>query len=285
MSLHEMSSSASVSAVSRPKRCRYRLQVAYDGASYHGWQKQKDRQGQWLRTVQGTLEDAVVRALQQPITLVGASRTDAGVHALGQVAQFDAATRIPVRNIAAAINARLVDDIEVRDAMIVQGDFNAIGQAVEKEYVYRIYHGRFRPLHLRKYVYHGWRTLEVDRMNAAAAILVGEHDFTAFASAGSPRVCNVRRIYHCRMEQLPQEQEYQMTIRGNGFLYNMVRIVAGTLTEVGRGAMPVEQVSRALQERDRRLAGPTLPPEGLWLRWIRYPGDPAGEAISGPVTV
>lgn len=277
MTLHEMPLKLASAGSDEPVRRRYRLLVAYDGASYHGWQKQRDRQGQWLRTVQGTLEEAVIRALQQPITLVGASRTDAGVHALGQVAQFDAATRIPVKNIAAAINARLVDDIEVRDAAIADDGFNAIGQAQEKEYLYRIYHGRFRPLHLRKYVYHGWRTLDVDRMNAAAALLVGEHDFSAFASAGSPRLCNIRTIYHCRMEHLPQEQEYQMTIRGNGFLYNMVRIVAGTLLEVGRGAMPVEQVTHAIQRRDRRLAGPTLPPQGLWLRWIRYPGDPPKE--------
>ncbi len=251
-------------------RQRYRLVVAYDGAAFHGWQKQRTPEGEWLRTVQGELEASAIAALQQPVKVVGASRTDAGVHALGQVAQFDAATRIPVERIPDAINARLAEDVEVLSACVASPRFDAISGAVTKQYRYRILCSPHRPLHLRKYVYHSWWKLDVNQMNAAAAKLVGEHDFTSFCAAGSPRLSNVRTIFAARVEDVSADHEIHLVISANGFLYNMVRIIVGTLVEVGRGAMPPEQVDQALMEKNRRLAGPTLPPEGLWLEWVKY---------------
>jgi len=257
-------------APSEPERQRYRLVVAYDGTNFHGWQKQKTEAGVWLRTVQGELEVAVMAAVQQPVRLIGASRTDSGVHALGQVAQFDAATRIPVCRLADAINARLEEDVEVVSAAKVPPKFDAISGARAKQYRYRILCSRRRALHLRNYVYRCWWKLDVEAMNAAAQILVGEHDFTGFCAAGSPRLSNVRTVFACAAEAGEPPNEIHIVISGNGFLYNMVRIIAGTLVEVGRGAMPVAQVAQALAEKNRRLAGPTMPPEGLWLEWVRY---------------
>ena len=259
-----------------PRPQRYCLTVAYDGFAFSGWQKQKDTSSNpsstgWRRTVQGVLEEAVGVALQQPVNVVGASRTDAGVHALGQTVMFDALTRIPLNRLAQAINARLPEDVEVRDARLVVRNFNVIGDAQSKQYRYHIYNASSRPLHRRRYAYHCWWQVDVESMNQAAARLLGTHDFTAFAGAGSPRQSNVRTIHHCHVSRDVRNDEIHMVVAANGFLYNMVRILAGTLLEVGRGAMPVAQITRALDEKDRRLAGPTLPPQGLWLEWIRYP--------------
>ncbi len=261
-----------------PVRLRYRLTVAYDGTLFHGWQKQKlPSSGEWLRTAQGVLEEAAARATKQPVTLVGASRTDAGVHALGQTAQFDAATRIPISNMAAAINSRLPPDMEVRTAVVAAPDFQAIGGAVSKQYRYRIFNSSARPLHRRNYVYHCWWPLDVEAMNAAAKRLEGEHDFTSLAGMGSPRQTNVRTIFSCAVSRDVANEEVHIVVSGSGFLYNMVRILAGTLLEVGRGAMEPQEMDAMLTGCDRRLAGPTLPPEGLWLEWIRYAGDAVDE--------
>ncbi len=264
-------------------RLRYRLTVAYDGTLFHGWQKQRTPDGgEWLRTAQGVLEDAVARATKQPVTVVGASRTDARVHALGQTAQFDAATRIPIANMAAAINSRLPADLEVREAMIADPDFQAIGGARSKQYRYRIFNSSTRPLHRRNYVYHCWWPLNIEAMNAAAQHLVGEHDFTSLAGAGSPRQSNVRTIFACEVTRDQTNDEVHIVVSGNGFLYNMVRILAGTLLEVGRGAMLPDEMPPMLVGCDRRLAGPTLPPQGLWLEWIRYDDTPSSSSSPSP---
>lgn len=249
---------------------RYLMRLAYDGSQFHGWQKQKTKEGLWLRTVQGVVEEAVAQALAQPIRLVGASRTDSGVHALGQVAQFDAATAIPVERLAAAINARLPEDVEVLEVRLAPKGFDCINAARAKQYRYRIFTSPHRPLHRRNYVWHCWWDLDVERMNAAAQRLVGEHDFSSFTSAGSPRQSNVRTIFECRVEKQAALEEVHVVVCGNGFLYNMVRIIAGTLVEVGRGQFSPEDIDRILAARDRQAAGPTLPPQGLWLEWIRY---------------
>jgi tRNA pseudouridine38-40 synthase len=296
----------------QPARRRYRLVVAYDGTLFHGWQKQHPPGCEPLRTVQGVVEAAVVEALQQPINLVGASRTGAGVHAQGQVAQFDAATRIPISRLAAAINSRLPEDVEILTAAEAAPDFEAINQARNKQYRYRVFNAIHRPLRQRNYVYHYWHNLDVAKMNAAAVRLVGRHDFASFTAAGHERLTTVRTIHACVVEEydgdgldtlapgkppippseaalvipaptkasggsglpaLPREREVHIIVQGDGFLYNMVRIIAGTLLEVGRGAVEPEAVDRALAGCDRRLAGPTLPPQGLCLEWIRYGDD------------
>jgi tRNA pseudouridine38-40 synthase len=254
-----------------PPMRRFKLTVAYDGYGFHGWQKQVDRETREpIRTVQGVLEQAAREVFKQPITLVGASRTDAGVHAIGQAAMFDAATRIPVERIPLALNARLPTTIDVRAAEVVRDGFQVIGDVTSKQYRYRIWNHAHRPLGLRAMVYHYWHPLDPTRMNEAARRLVGEHDFAAFAAAGHNRQTTVRTIHDCRVETPPIGPEVHVVVSSNGFLYNMVRIIAGTLIEIGRGHWPPERIDALLASGDRHAAGPTAPPQGLVLEWVRY---------------
>ncbi len=259
---------------------RYKLTIAYDGASFHGWQKQVPPDGHKpIRTVQGVLEDALTRLLQQRITLTGSSRTDTGVHALGQVAHMEAATRIPIERLTKAINGRLPADIEVREAKPVDRTFHAIRGAVNKQYRYCVWNHDHRPLHRRKYVYHCWVDLDDAKMADAAARLVGTHDFEGFASAHHGRSTTVRTIFDCKVVR--EGDEVQFVVQGSGFLYNMVRIIAGTLIEVGRGRFEPGVVNEVLATQNRGLAGPTLPPEGLWLEWIEHqPVDPYSDEFA-----
>ncbi len=263
---------ADVSATPRdPDLQRYKLTLAYDGALFHGWQKQEPPPPEApLRTVAGVVEDRLRHVLQQPIKLVGASRTDTGVHARGQVAHFDARPLIPLERMAAAINARLPDDIEVLNVEAAPPTFDAISGARAKQYRYRIHHDARRPLDKRHHVWHCWIDLDVAKMHEAARHLVGEHDFAAFAAAGHNRATTVRTIFDCTVERDAASPEVHIVVQGNGFLYHMVRILAGTLVEVGRGRWPPDEVTRILASLDRAQAGPTLPPNGLWLEWIRY---------------
>jgi tRNA pseudouridine38-40 synthase len=249
---------------------RYKLTLAYDGSDFHGWQIQKPPAPEEnpVRTVAGVVQSALNYALQQPVKLVGASRTDAGVHARGQVAHFDAATRIPLDRLAAAINSRLPQDIEVMQAERVDPTFNAIRDAKNKQYRYRLFNGEHRLLELRHVVWHCWYELDVDRMNQAAQRLIGAHDFAGFAAIDHNRTTTVRSIFTCRVDR--EGPQIHIVVQGDGFLYNMVRIIAGTLVEVGRGRLDPHGIDRVLETRDRRLAGPTLPPNGLCLDWVRY---------------
>ncbi|MBI1336314.1 MAG: tRNA pseudouridine(38-40) synthase TruA [Phycisphaera sp.] len=255
---------------STPITQRYKLTLAYDGSAYHGWQKQEPPDGEPLPTVAGVVEQAIIHTLAQPINLVGASRTDTGVHALGQSAHFDAVSRVPVERLAHAINSRLPDDIEVRSAEIADPGFDAIRGAIEKQYRYRIFNSSRRPLDRRNYVYHCWHNLDIDRMNEAAQKLVGTHDFEGLSAAGHGRTSTVRTVFACHAEKHTQLDEIHIVVRGDGFLYNMVRILSGTLLDVGRGRFGPDVADRILATADRREAGPTLPPTGLWLEWIRY---------------
>ncbi|XAM00391.1 tRNA pseudouridine(38-40) synthase TruA [Phycisphaeraceae bacterium D3-23] len=254
---------------------RYKLTLAYDGSAFHGWQKQNPPGEEPLRTVQGELEAVLVRLLNTPtymLGLLGASRTDSGVHALGQVAQFDAHTPIPTERLAKAINARLPEDMEVRTAEVAVPGFDCIGGVTNKQYRYRIFNAEHKPLWQRNAVYHCFgAVLDVVRMQDAARRLVGKHDVEGFAAAGHGRADTVRSIYDCQVfTDVAYPNEIHITIQGSGFLYNMVRIIAGTLIEVGRGRFDPDQIDRVLDTADRRLAGPTLPPQGLCLEWIRY---------------
>lgn len=252
---------------------RYRLTVRYDGFEFHGWQKQGCEE-QPLRTAQGVLESAVSRAVRQPVTLIGASRTDAGVHALGQVAAFTAETTIPAERLHDAINRFLPEDIAVAAAREVEPGFDPIAMAQRKAYRYTIHNASVRPVFERHRVYHCWHALDERAMHAAAQHLVGTHDFASFANAHHGRDSTVRTIFSCSVDR--QGERLTMDVCGSGFLYHMVRIIIGTLVEVGRGALAVEQVPRILAARDRAQAGPTLDAAGLCLMWIRYPGDEAG---------
>lgn len=256
------------------------MTLAYDGSGFHGWQKQEPPGRAPLRTVQGEVEQVLMRLLRTPretLHFFGASRTDTGVHARGQVAQFDAATPIPIERLVRALRDHLPDDIDVRDLALAPPDFDAIRGARHKQYRYTIWNSLEKPLGLRHQVYHAFVTLDVPRMAQAAALLVGTHDFAGFSAAGHGRTTTVRTIFRC--EVVAEGQQIQFIVEGNGFLYNMVRIIAGTLVEVGRDRLSLERVHAAVTTGDRRLAGPTLGPEGLCLEWIRY-APTAEEAAS-----
>jgi len=248
---------------------RYMLTIAYDGTAFHGWQKQTPPECEPLRTVAGVVEDALRHVLRQPLDLVGASRTDAGVHAQGQVAHFDADTSIPLEKIASAVNSRLPNDVEIRSAQIAPARFDAISDATSKQYRYRIFNTAQRPLDKRHTVYHCWTPLDITLMSDAAARLVGTHDFEGFAAAHHGRTTTVRTVLRCEV-LTTDAPEVHIVVEGTGFLYNMVRIIAGTLVEVGRGRFTPDVVDRILQSHDRRQAGPTLPPQGLCLEWIKH---------------
>ena len=256
---------------------RYRLIVAYEGTDFHGWQKQEPAGESPLRTVQGVLEETVRNVMREPIILNGASRTDAGVHARGQVAAFTSDKEIDPERIARAITARLPDDVQVQHAEFVSEDFDPISQARSKCYSFDYAHGRppacWPPLFDRRTTYRIHHDLDPTLMNEAASYLVGEHDFQAFAQKQHGRDNTIRTIFNCQVFKTGPHR-IRLEVTGSGFLYNIVRIIAGTLREAGRGHFSPEQVSEALRTGNRRLAGPTLPPEGLCLQWIHYgPGE------------
>jgi tRNA pseudouridine38-40 synthase len=254
---------------------RYRLTIAYDGTDFHGWQKQDPPGAEPLRTVQLVMERAVADVVRQEISVVGASRTDAGVHALGQVVAFSCDKDFEPAKLAAALNARLPDDAQVRDADVAADDFSPISEAIAKGYRYRIAWGRGkpgdlpRPLFARATTY--WTPYELDpvRMNEAARRLIGEHDFASFTRKNHDRESTVRTVHDCQVTATGMRR-LRVDVSGDGFLYNMVRIIAGTLVEIGRGRIEPSAVGDILAAADRAAAGPTLPPEGLCLMWVKY---------------
>ncbi len=262
---------------------RYKLTVAYDGTNFHGWQKQQSstvsdepvaaEPTPEIRTVQGVLEQAIRETVREPVRILGASRTDARVHALGQVAAFTTTREIPVDRLPQAISSRLPEDVQVRAAEIVSESFSPISDCIAKGYRYRIAHDvlqrRQQPLFDRHFTFWTPYELDVVTMNDAARRLIGEHDFASFTRVAHGRDSTIRTVFNCQVEQQKAGHCY-IDISGNGFLYNMVRIIAGTLVDVGRGQIEPERIAEILNANDRAAAGPTLPPEGLCLRWIKY---------------
>ncbi len=257
---------------------RYKLTLAYQGTDFHGWQRQGSEQ-EPLRTVQGVLEEAIAAVVREPVDTLGASRTDAGVHALGQVASFHCAMELEPMRLRAAINARLPEDVQVRRAEVVADDFDAVGGAVAKSYRYRMAWGRGgpgrapRPLFSRMTTW--WTPFDLDPvlMNEAARRLIGTHDFASLTRKDHGRESTLRTIFDCRVTA-GRGRSARLDVTGNGFLYNMVRIIAGTLAEIGRRRLDPAIVEPMLAAADRRAAGPTLPPQGLFLMWVSY-GAPA----------
>jgi len=321
---------------------RYALTIAYDGTDFCGWQRQvhtpqlKQADGGALtipprhilgaaeieseeihpplepgkvelRTVQAVVQRAVREVVREPVEVFGASRTDAGVHARGQVAAFtttdepalvEKGVGWPVERgcerLLRAINGKLPHDVQVVDCREVRRGFDPVGDCECKGYVYRVYAGRDRPFAERERMLHVFDALDINLMHQAATMMVGTHDFAAFASAGHGRQSTVRTVLRCEVmhdgmaespgprafARLPEPvggqaelvlgQRVRIEVSGTGFLYNMVRIMSGTILEVGKGKMTLMQVERAMAERDRRIAGPTLPAHGLCLEWIRY---------------
>lgn len=242
---------------------RVKLVIAYDGTDYVGWQVQKNG-----ISIQQRVNEAVSDLFGEPIEVVGASRTDAGVHAEGNVAAFDVVTRMPAEKIAYALNQRLPDDIVIQSSEEVDEEFHPRYDALEKTYEYHILN-RKQPQPLkRRNCYFYYHHLDVDAMRASCAPLIGEHDFTSFASIHAQTKTFVRTIYSLGVRR--EEDEVIIRVTGSGFLYNMVRIISGTLIQVGAGLKEPSDVARILSARDRSQAGPTAPAKGLVLVEILY---------------
>lgn len=240
---------------------RIRITVAYDGTNYHGWQLQENG-----ITIEEELNRHLSELLGEKIQVIGASRTDSGVHALGNIAVFDTENRMPGKKIAYALNQRLPEDIRIQRSEEVAPDWHPRHCESIKTYEYRIYRAEFPMPVKRLYAYFCYRPLDVVRMQEAAACLEGEHDFRSFCQTGAQVETTVRTLYGVQVEE--QGADLVIRVRGNGFLYNMVRIIAGTLMEVGEGKREPESMREVLEARDRSAAGPTAPAHGLTL--IRY---------------
>jgi len=242
---------------------RVMLIVAYDGTNYCGWQIQPNG-----NTIEGELNRALSELLGEKIIVSGASRTDAGVHSCGNVAVFDTTARMPAEKISYALNQRLPEDIVVQCSQTVPPDFHPRHVKSKKTYEYRILNREFRDPNRRLDSYFYYRHLDVHAMHEAAGYLVGEHDFKSFCSIHAQVETTVRRIYALTVDK--KEDIITIRITGNGFLYNMVRIIAGTLIRVGTGEYKPEQIPEILAAKDREMAGPTAPAHGLTMIGIEY---------------
>lgn len=242
---------------------RVKLTVAYDGTNYHGWQIQPNG-----NTIEAELNRHLTELLGEEISVVGASRTDAGVHALGNVAVFDTRARMPADKISYAMNTRLPADIRIQDSCEVAADFHPRFCRTVKTYEYRILNRRFPDPTKRLYSFFYYYPLDVEKMREAGAYLLGEHDFQSFCTKKPGQENTVRIIYSLNIEK--EGDMIVLRVTGNGFLYNMVRIIAGTLIRAGGGFFSPEYMNTILEGRDRELAGETARPEGLTLVEIKY---------------
>ncbi len=241
------------------------LRLRYDGSRYHGWQVQKN-----AITVAQTMEEALAKVCGERVKLTGCGRTDAGVHALRYCANFHSDCTVPVDRMPLAVNSRLPDDIAVVDAVMVPDDFNAIGSCVKKEYVYKILNSRIPDPFLADRVCFYPQRLDISLMQAAARAFEGTHDFKAVRSEGTQTKTTVRTVYWCRAEK--DGDLITVSICANGFLYNMCRAMVGTMVYASYGKLIPEEIPALLEKRDRRLTGPTMPPQGLYLNRVWYDG-------------
>jgi len=240
------------------------MTVRYDGTAYHGWQEQPG-----LPTVQGTLADTMATILGHRPAVDGAGRTDAGVHALGQVAALSTDHLIEPARLQAAVNSRLPADVAVADLAEAPPDFDPTRDAVAKHYRYRLWRSVAKPVLEARYVWHWYRPLQIAPMREAARHLLGRHDFKSLESRGNPRETTTRTLFRVDVAEA-DPPEVHVDVEGDGFLYRMVRNLVGTLVEVGRGHRPPEWIDEVLAARDRTAAGPCAPPQGLCLMSVRY---------------
>lgn len=249
-----------------------RIAVEYDGAAYRGWQIQKNGP-----SIQEELEKALERLTGQRLPVRGAGRTDAGVHARGQVAAFPMPSMIPLANIPAALNSRLPADIAVLSAVEVGGDFDPRRHCLLKQYSYSLTVGQVRPALGSGRSWHVKWPLDGEAMARAAALFLGEHDFTSFCNRERAAEDNVRAVDRSELIRLAPDAagrpRWVYCVEGRSFLYNMVRALAGTLVAVGTGRFRPEDIPAILAARDRSRAGQSAPPWGLCLEWVLYPGD------------
>jgi tRNA pseudouridine38-40 synthase len=244
-----------------------KLTLAYDGTAYAGWQVQAG-----ARTIQEVIETALAKITGQPIRILASGRTDAGVHALGQVVGFRTETHLSPEILVRALNAELPRDIAVLAAAEVPQGFHATRDAKRKRYRYLIYDGPVRDVFGRGTSWHCPWGLDAEAMDRAAQSLCGTHDFSSFETRGSERLTSVRTIYEIGVRRGEGAERHAITfeVEADGFLYNMVRTIVGTLAKVGRGARPESWVAEVLAAADRRVAGPTVPPQGLFLVSVKY---------------
>ena len=247
------------------------LCLRYDGSRYHGWQVQKND-----LTVAETLEEAIWKVTGEKRRVIGCGRTDAGVHALRYCANFRSETRIPLERLPLAVNSRLPDDVAVLEAVEVPEDFNAITSCLKKEYIYRIWNSSIRDPFLEKRVCFYPQKLDLERMEQAAAAFEGTHDFRAVRSVGTETKTTVRTVHWCRVRR--EGELITVSVCADGFLYNMCRAIVGTMVYAAYGKLQPEDIPELLEKRDRRLTGPTMPPQGLYLNRVWYEGS-AGEMM------
>jgi len=240
------------------------LIIEYDGSNYLGWQIQPKG-----HTIQGVIQDRLKRLTGEPLQLIGSGRTDAGVHALGQVAHFKTESRMDANTFQRALNSLLPEDIVIRRAEEVEADFHARRSAKSKIYEYRILNRSTPPAVDRQYVWHVPQKLNLDEMKKATHNLVGEHDFSAFRSVGSSTRSSVRNILRADWKR-GKGGLLRFEIEASGFLKQMVRAIVGTLVEVGRGKISAQEFKKILDSKDRKEAGPTAPAQGLFLKEVRY---------------
>ncbi len=243
------------------------LCLRYDGSRYHGWQIQKKD-----ISVCQTLEEAILRVTGEHARPVGCGRTDAGVHALCYCANFRSDTRIPLQRLPLALNSRLPADVAVLDACEAGAGFNAIGSCIKKEYIYRILNTNIRDPFLEKRVCFYPQALDMALMRRAAAAFEGTHDFRAVRSVGTETKTTVRTVHWCRAER--EGDLITVSVCADGFLYNMCRAMVGTMVYAAYGKLLPEEIPALLARGDRRLTGPTMPPQGLYLRRVWYDGAP-----------
>ena len=242
------------------------LNLMFEGSKYHGWQIQKEE-----TTVAGTLESVLSRLCEHPVKLHGCGRTDAGVHAERYCANFKTASSIPVDRLPLAVNSLLPPDISVQQAMYVPDEFDANLSCIKKEYTYRIFNSRIRnPFYsCRAYFYP--QTLNINLMKKAAEHFVGTHDFAAVRSVGTETKTTVRTVFWYEIEECDGLLELRAC--ADGFLYNMARAMVGTLLYISEGKISPDELPSLLLQKDRRLTGPTVPPDGLYLTRIWYDGE------------
>lgn len=241
-----------------------KLIIQYDGTRYKGWQRLGDSQ----MTIQGKIEDVLSKMTGEDIEIFGSGRTDAGVHALNQVANFKTNCKMTNNEILDYCYRYLPDDIVVKKVERASEKFHARYNVASKKYLYRIWNHKYHDPFMRKYIAHIPETLNLVNMRKAATCLVGEHDFSSFTTAKSKKKSRVRKVF--AIDITKDDNIIEIMVEGSGFLHNMVRIIVGTLIEVGLGRMKPEEVSKILNKKDRGLAGPTAPAKGLLLYDVEY---------------
>jgi len=241
-----------------------KLLIEYDGTDYLGWQVQPKGS-----TIQGILEEKIGLLTGEPVRLFGSGRTDSGVHALGQVAHFKTQSQMDIRTMQKALNSLLPPDIVIRKVEEVDEDFHARKHSKSKIYEYRILNRNLRSAFHRKYAWYIPQKLNFTEMKKASLSLIGEHDFSAFRSVGSPTRTTVRRVVRAEWKR-GREGSIRFEIEANGFLKQMVRSIVGTLVEIGKDRMNAADFQKILESKDRRKAGPTAPAQGLFLKEVKY---------------